>query len=358
MKPQRLSPAPLASVQAKRVCIVKPSALGDVVQSLPILDALRRRFPRATISWVVRRQLAPLLAGVPGLDEVIEFDRHLLRGGRPWRRDSPLRRFAAELRGRRFDLTVDLQGLLRTGWMSRATAAPRRLGLRSAREGAALCYTDVVDDGKAPPDAVSRYWTVAETLGVGHLEPRFDLGLTERELDAADRLLAGLPRPLLAVHPGAAWVTKRWPPERFALAASAALATGGSAVVLGGPGEQPLAAAVVRGIGRPRIDLSGRLNLRGLAAVLSRCDRLLAGDSGPAHLSAAVGTPVVAVFTCTDPARALAYGAGNRAVRTEVACRGSYRKHCASMACMTELTAERVAPVLHEVMPAAGRHAA
>ena len=121
----------------RRIALLKPSALGDVAHALPVLSALRRRFPGAHLTWVVNRGYAPLLDGHPDLDEVLPFDRGAFR--------SPLRamgyswRFAEELRRRRFDLVIDLQGLLRTGLMSAATGAPRKVGFAAARSAACFC---------------------------------------------------------------------------------------------------------------------------------------------------------------------------------------------------------------------------
>src|SRR5262245_41236947 len=134
-------PTPLDRLTARRIAFIKPSALGDIVHSLPVLHALRVRFPLAHIAWVANRSFAPLLAGQPDLDAVLPFARHATRSG-PLGAAAAFWRFADELRRRRFDLVIDLQGLLRTGLMCAATGAPRRVGLATAREGATWFYTD------------------------------------------------------------------------------------------------------------------------------------------------------------------------------------------------------------------------
>src|SRR5438105_337776 len=149
-----------------RIVLIKPSALGDIVHSLPVLTALRQRFPAAHIAWVVNKSYEPLLRGHPDLDETIAFDRNALRAGLG---DTVLTylRFLARLSNRRFDLAIDLQGLFRTGAMTWASGAPRRMGLSSAREGAAHAYTDCIRVPDAENlHAVDRYWLVAEALGV------------------------------------------------------------------------------------------------------------------------------------------------------------------------------------------------
>src|SRR5580765_6977455 len=113
--------SPLNTIDAQCIALLKPSALGDIVHALPVLHALRVRFPAAHITWVAGRAFAPLLGGNRDLDDIIVFDR---RGGL-----RPALALARELRPRRFDLVIDLQGLLRTGLMGAATRAPRRVGL-------------------------------------------------------------------------------------------------------------------------------------------------------------------------------------------------------------------------------------
>src|SRR4051812_36781677 len=152
---------PLSHYEARRIALIKPSALGDIVHSLPVLTALRQRFPAAHVTWVVSRAYEPLLAGYPDLDATLPFDRARRPAGAVAAVLS-YGRFLSRLRQQRFDLVLDLQGLLRSGVMTLATGAPRRVGLSSAREGAGLCYTDVVEVGTVRTmHAVDRYWRAA-----------------------------------------------------------------------------------------------------------------------------------------------------------------------------------------------------
>jgi heptosyltransferase I len=334
------------SFDARRIALVKPSALGDVVQTLPALAALRERFPAAHISWIVNSTYASLLDPISILDEVIPFDRAAsaksLLGGTAY-----LWRFLRELRERRFDFVIDLQGLLRTGVFSLATGARRRWGLRTAREGSRLAYTRILDDSSGSPAAVDRYWKVAEALGVGSSPKRFPLGISLAERAQARDLTDGLPRPWIAIQPGARWETKRWPSASFSSAVQAAIdRVGGSAIVLGGKDEIPVASEAADRIRGPVRNLAGKTSLRILAALLEQCDAMLTNDTGPMHLAAAVGTPVTAVFTCTSPLKAGPFGPGHRIVQTEVVCRESYVRKCPKMVCMDDVTTDRVAAEL------------
>ena len=155
---------PLHEYPARRIAIIKPSALGDIIHSLPVLSALRRRYPDAHITWVVNKAYEPLLRGHPELDATLTFDRAAVRKGLVTAALA-YGAFLPLVRQQKFDLVVDLQGLLRSGLMTMASGATRRVGLSTAREGATLFYTDVVPvaDFKAI-HAVDRYWLVAEAL--------------------------------------------------------------------------------------------------------------------------------------------------------------------------------------------------
>ena len=337
----------LNTYEAANIALIKPSALGDIIHSLPVLNALRLRFPQAKITWVVNQAYAPLLDGHPDLDEVLPFDR---KNG--WRA-FPL--LLCELYRREFDLVIDLQGLLRTGLMTAATCAPRRVGLSSAREGARFFYTDVLtspERGEVKSlHAVDRCWLVAGALGVGHLEKRFVLPIGDSAKEWALQRLVASPRPWLVVCPGSRWPTKRWPPEHFAeLIRRAQAKFGGTAILLGSRDEKSACQAVGRMTAGPMLDLSGETTLPQLAAFLSLADVVLANDSGPLHLAAALGRPVTAPYTCTQVARHGPYEQFQHSVPTTVRCAGSYRKRCGRLECMQELRPDRLWPVLEEAL--------
>jgi lipopolysaccharide heptosyltransferase I len=342
---------PLMEYKPQRIVLIKPSSLGDIVHSLPVLSALRQRFPGAHLAWAVNRAYAPLLEGHPDLDETLPFDRRAAR--RSWL--SAARAavgYFRTLRGGRFDLAIDLQGLLRSGLMTLATGAPRRIGPADGREGARWCYTDTFAlPTTGSRHAVDRYWSIAETLGAGAGPKTFRISIQPLASSWADEMLQPLPRPWLVLGVGARWQTKRWLPEHFAsLTARAQGEFGGTAIFVGGPDEVALARAVRTQLAGPSLDLTGRTALPQLAAILARADVMLANDTGPLHLAAALGRPVVAPYTCTRAAWTGPYGPAARAVETRVWCAGSCRKRCSRMECMTELTPGRLWPVLQEVL--------
>jgi lipopolysaccharide heptosyltransferase II len=344
------SPLPLNECDLWRIVLIKPSALGDIVHSLPVLSALRRRFPRAHIAWVVNRAYEPLLLGHPDLDETLPFDRGAARGG--WLAAArTFTRFLRTLRSGRFDLAIDLQGLLRSGLMAWASGAPRRVALSGVREGARWFFTDTVALPRPGLHAVDRYWCLAEALGAGDGPKNFHVPVAPTAATWATEVIGSLPRPWLVLAAGSRWLTKRWLPEHFAeLAGRAQAEFGGSVLFIGGPDEAHLSAAVRERLHGPSLDLTGRTALPQLAAILARADVMLANDTGPLHLAAALGRPVVAPYTCTKVAWTGPYGMKHRAVETRVWCAGSCRKRCSRMECMAELTPDRLWPVLREVL--------
>lgn len=349
----RVTAETLRSMTAKRICLIKPSAFGDVVQSLPLLPALRRRFPDAQIAWVVNRSLRDLLTGHPDLNEVIEFDR-----SGSW---SSWWKTLQRLRQARFDLVLDLQGLLRTAVMTRVTRAPVRIGLETAREGSSLsCHYLIPNTGHSTP-AHQRYWNVAEALGVGHLPRTARIVWSAEDSLFARQQLQYMHAPVIAIHAGARWQTKRWPVEHFAEVARRAVAAYRATIVLvGTPDERELGLALHRAISGKMIgaairNLVGRTSLKQLAAVLDHCDMVLTNDSGPMHLAAGLGTPVVGIFTCTSPERSGPPPGPHALVATTVDCAGSYCRVCplagpAHQRCHQELTPDRVWRAVQQVM--------
>jgi lipopolysaccharide heptosyltransferase I len=334
----------------RRIAILKPSALGDIVHALPVLSALRDLHPTAHVTWVVNKSFEPLLAGHPELDATLPFDRGAYRKGVFGAAGYSLR-FANRLRRERFDLVVDLQGLLRTGLMCAATGAPMRIGFANAREGSRHFYTHRIEVPDADRiHAVDRYWRVVQALGGGHLTKRFVVPVRDDERAAVRSELADFPRPWVAVAAGAKWVTKRWPPANFAeLLARGQAEFGGTAVLVGANDDIALSAEIAARV--RSLDLTGKTSLPRLAAVFAEADAMLANDTGPLHLAAALGVPCVAPYLCTKVELHGPYSPVSTGVPTTVPCAGSYLKKCPrGMVCMADLTPERLWPAFRAVL--------
>ena len=311
-----------------RILVIKPSAIGDVVHALPVLGLLRRRWAGARISWLVTPACAGLVERHPLVDEVIRFERKEL--GKGWR--SPravveLFRFTRSLKEKKFDLVIDLQGLFRSGWLAGATKAPVRVGMANAREGAPLFYTHRVETGTAEQHAVERYLTVMEALGCGRGPVEFVFAV-----DDGDReFVRGVtPARYAVLMPGANWITKQWPVEKFAgLVGPLKDRFGLECVVAGGPDVVGLGGKIAGAV-----NLAGKTNLRQLVALLERAELVVANDSGPMHIAAALGRPLVTPYGPTNPVRTGPYGRMGSVVRVEIPCSPCYSRRCSHVSCL------------------------
>jgi lipopolysaccharide heptosyltransferase I len=303
----------------ENILVIKPSSLGDVVHSLPVLAKLRSAFPDARISWLIGLAAAPLIESNPNLDRVIYFHRR--RGG-PVTTIGENLRLARALSRENFDCVIDLQGLLRSALFARATRAPRRVGLSDAREGASHFYSDVVAVNGVM-HAIDRYLKVGEVLGFDPEEPVFSLEVPQAAHRTAEKLLEGTPhppRPFIAFSPGARWHTKVWPRANFIEAGRLIIERFGGTILLVGTVSEAgdAAAEIENALGDPVVNLVGRTTLEELVAVFGRLDLLVTPDTGLMHIADAIGLPLVAVFGPTDPARTGPYFQRERVLRSDV----------------------------------------
>lgn len=340
----------LDKIQPRSILLIKPSALGDICHSLPVLDFLRARFPEAAIHWIVNKPFAPLLEAHPSLRSVLLFDRTAGKKGIGNLLSSTWS-LVGRLRSVKPDLVIDLQGLLRTGFMSLATLAPVRIGLADSREGSRLGYTHRVAIPVGIVHAVDRYWQVAKALGATEPTPVPRLPIQPAWKEEADKILTDLPRPWTVLGPGSRWVTKRWLPAHFAEIGRRIFAErGGSVLLIGTPDEAHLSHEVNNALKGQCLDLTGKTSLGGLTGILSQADLVVANDTGPLHLAVAVGAKVASPFTCTSIAKTGPFGQLDNAVATTVDCAASFLRECPNMKCMRELTADRLWPVIKKTL--------
>jgi len=343
----------LALPSFERILLIKPSSLGDVIHALPALDGLRRRYPTARIDWLIGTPFVSLLVGHPHLDGLVEFDRK--RFGRLWRSPAAAMafvRFIQQLRQRRYDLVIDLQGLFRTGFFAWASGAETRVGFGDARETAPLFYTHRLPGGSGNVHAVDRYLQVGDLLGFAPASVRFALPLTETDRTAAADLLryrvSGPDTRIVVVAPGARWDTKCWLPERYASTIDALQGPGDdiACVLLGGPDEAHRCAEITSGCRSAPLDLAGKTTLRQLVALIERADLVICQDSATAHIAAALDRPLVCITGPTNPLRTGPYGRISDVVWLEPECAPCYLRRLSQCPhdhrCMRDLTVDQV----------------
>jgi lipopolysaccharide heptosyltransferase I len=322
--------------EPKRILIIKPSSLGDIVDAMPAVGAIRRRFQKAHLAWLVKAEWAPILAGHPSIDQVLSV---------PFRWN----RIGALIRSVRadFDLVVDLQGLLRSALLGAVSGAPERVGFSDAREGAAFFYSQPVVVPPSTPHAVDRCLAVAAAIGAKTDPPTFDLLTSPDAQTRVNQFLrdAGLAgnRLIVVFHATARWNHKRWPPERFAKVADAVAAQGGAPVFIGAASEREDIARIGAMMARLPVNAAGALTLPESAELMRRASFCVCNDSGPMHLAAAVGTPTIALFGPTDPKRVGPYGTGHRVIQKGIDCNGCSRNACIrDNACMKAIEVNEV----------------
>jgi heptosyltransferase-1 len=329
---------PTFDTPPQRVLIIKPSAIGDVVHALPVLNLLRRRWPAAHVSWLVTPACAGLLDGHPQINEVILFDRK--RYGRSWRSPSALRdlsTFNRSLKSHRFDLVIDLQGLFRSGWLTWRTHAPVRIGSTSAREFSWIFCTHLAQADTNGQHAIERYLNVAEFLGLGRSPVEFVFPTDDHDRRYVNGLLPPLEQ-FAVLLPATNWATKQWPIERFAALVKPLRERYGFASVLaGGPDAVPLAASLP-GV----INLAGKTNLRQLVALLERASLVIANDTGPMHIASALGRPLVTMFGPTSPVRTGPYQRMDSVVRLDIPCSPCFSRTCSHQSCLRWLEIDPV----------------
>jgi heptosyltransferase-1 len=291
------------------------------VHATPVVEALAEAFPEARLTWVVERRAAALLHDHPRLADVVSIDTRAWRGVRTPAATlalvHTLRALRQRLRAARFDVAIDLQGLVKSGLVTAATGAPLRIGFAAGfrRERLSGLFTN---RHVAPPatarHVVDQYLALLEPLGVRPRRVAFRLPLRAAAEARVDEFFAeaGL-KPhgrVVVLNPGAGKPAKRWPVERFVeLAARLACEANARVLVLWGPGEQAAAEAIAQA---PGAVLAPPTDLDTLVAVLRRASLVVAADTGPLHVAAAVGTACVGLYGPTSPARNGPYGAGHR----------------------------------------------
>jgi heptosyltransferase-1 len=319
-----------------KILIIKPSALGDIVQALPVLTGLKRRWPAAQIDWVVNDLLQEILEGHPCLRRVVYYPRK--RWTTPTRIPE-MWRWGRHLRDEKYDMTIDLQGLFRSAMMTWAAASPRRLGLMSAREGSRAVYNEVIADTAI--SAAERYLTTLEHLDIP-VQP----------LDFQLKARAPLPEALtdfgsyIALHPYSRWRTKLWP-WRFYQELVDAMPERRFVVVGQGPWF-PLQAP-----GR-LIDLRGKLSIGALVTVLDRAQSLLSTDSGPAHISGALARPTLVLFGATDWRKTKPSGSHVKIRTHALFCSPCLKRTCwrdTPVECMSLLTPQKIRTALLSITP-------
>jgi lipopolysaccharide heptosyltransferase I len=328
------------------VLIVRLGALGDIVHALPLAAALRTASPASRIDWLVDVRHRAILDHAGGLDTIIPIDTRRAAG------PTGVVQVVRALRAAAYDVAVDAQGLIKSALLAHLAGAGRVVGLarRHLREPLARWAYDATVD-PAGVHVVDKAIALAAALGAPAGSPRFALRPPASDVvDRARRAVGLAPgQPFAVLNPGAAWPNKRWPADRFgALARRIHARHGWPSIVAWGPGEETLAAAVVAAAhaGGPAAIAAAAppTSLGELIALVASAGLVVSGDTGPLHLAAAMGTPIVGLYGPTDPARNGPWSPADVTLSRNRACACQHQRRChAAVWCLGELTVADVA---------------
>ncbi|MGH9867297.1 MAG: glycosyltransferase family 9 protein [Candidatus Polarisedimenticolia bacterium] len=357
-----------------KILMIRLSAIGDVVRTLPALTCLRRAFPEARIDWAVEEPSRPIVGDQPHLDHTLVFPRArlarvLLHPDEILPARAALSRFLSDLKEARYDLVIDFQGTIKSALLARATRAPRIVGLGPghAREMSHLFYSEKVALPRRGMSRVERALALVAHLGIDTREATSDIPESADDAAYVESFLGTLPTPARApavIFPGTSRTQeyKRYPAEHFARVASLMADRVASPVVVAwGPGEKHLAEDIVAAAGPGRALMAPSLTLGQLTALIRRAQVFVAGDTGPMHIAWTVGTPLVAVYGPTDPVVNRPGGRFSVVAYEKVFCSPCRNRGCIARTCLHGLAPETVASAAVDVVEqasAAGRHRA
>jgi heptosyltransferase-1 len=364
----------------ERILLIKPSAVGDVIHTIPVLAKLRARYPAARIDWLLTPAIAEWIQHHSALSGVVPFARRDFgKLWRSWSAASQLSGLVRALRQTRYDLVIDLHGQFRSAMLCLVSGAPTRIGFdrprlqarkasralpaeayrhgwTGAREGAWLAYTHRIPILTLDAHAVDRYLWLGGLLDLPQGPPDFRMPVPSSAQERIAHLLGRygmLDKPLAVIAPGTIWETKHWHVEGFMQVARHLHATG-RAIVVAGSAKERARCATLAAACPGACNLAGQTTLSELAALIARAAVCVTNDSGSMHLTVALDRPVVSVFGPTDPLWIGPYGRPHAVVRADVPCAPCYLRALSRCLhghrCMKEVTANQVIERIERVL--------
>ncbi len=351
-------------MDSQKFLIVRLSAVGDVIRTLPAAKALKERYPSSSITWIVEEPSQDFLRSQPEVDEVILFPRKRWTKGikslrKIWGTLGEMRVFVEDLRRRRFDVVLDFHGILKSGLLSFLSGSPKRIGYDrgSTKEGNFLFSNVKV---KLPRERISRFERNLALLKGMKLEAKklqYSLHIPpeDREYVAAFFLKASpgsVKRPLIAIHPGtsAKAVFKRWRPDQYAQLADRLIRELNATVLFTwGDGELEWVEGIRKGMREPAFLGPKTESLTQLGEVYRHCDLYIGGDTGPMHIASFMGIPAVVIYGPTDPIENEPIG-NHIKVRKEVGCNPCHEYSCKELFCIKAISADEVFEATREIL--------
>ncbi len=326
----------------RKILIIKPSALGDIVHSLPFLNAIRHKFPDARIDWIAASGLHTFLEGHPMIDTLWIMDKD------KWKDRSRLGQSIREIRELKnnlgsvgYDVSIDLSGLFRSGVLTWFSRARYKLGFAESDEGSPFFYTHKIH-GSMEIHAIDRYLEIARFMGCTHCPIEYPMA----PHNPFPPIMETLPQEYAVICPSAGKPANRWPSHRFGeLAARLDL----PAIVIASRAEADIAEDVAAHSRGRAMSIAGQTSLKELLPVIAKAKYFICNDTGPMHIAAALNVPVFSIFGPANPVRTGPYGKGNTVIQNLLPCSPCYAKHpCSHFSCMEDLGVDQVAGIIQK----------
>ena len=347
-------------METGEILIVKLSSIGDVVHTLPSLEALYRLYPHAKITWLVEEESSELIRGHPRLSRVIVSKRKRwikqLRRPALWLPTiKEIFGFVYELRSVNYDLIIDFQGLFKSGLLVFLCRGNRKVGHDRSRELSYLFLTERYPPGFTEQHALEKNLNLVKSLSGTYdgrdirfnANSRESINTNEKEQRKVDCFLREHEivdqKPLIAVNVMPRWVTKQWDAQKFARLSDQLIKDYNAQIVFTGHKQDtPVIANIISRMTQTAVNASGETTLKELAYLFKRSQLMITTDSGPMHIAAAMGTPVIALFGPTAPWRTGPYSKSAKIVRSDLYCSPCFKKKCDHISCMKDITVENV----------------
>jgi heptosyltransferase-1 len=346
-----------------KILILRLSAVGDVIRTLPAIKFLKENYPSSFITWIVEEPSQALLESQPEVDEVILFPRKKWTKGMKslwglWGTIGEMRGFVKSLRKQRFDVVLDFHGILKTGLLSFLSGSPKRIGYdrRSTKEGNFLFSSFKVKLPKERISRIQRNLALLKGMGLEVKELKYNLHIPPGDREYVASFLRAssesLKRPLIAIHPGTSSKTlfKRWMPDQYAQLADRLIRELNATVLFTwGDEELEWVEGIRKEMRKPSLLGPKTESLTQLGELYKHCDLYIGGDTGPMHIASFAGIPIVVIYGPTDPIENEPFG-NHIKVRREVGCNPCHKYSCKDLACIKAISADEVFKATKEIL--------
>lgn len=330
-----------------KILIIQPSRMGDIIFALPSVNAIKKQYPHAHISWIVDERCAGILEGNNLIDDLIVFDRTKI--SLPY-----IIKFYKQLRKNGYDLSIDFHGLFKSAFIVKLAGARFKLASSSTNGMRELSwlFSKEIKPKSADTHCIERHLAVADYLGCRTENFEYGLSVHKEEIDLLKKLLekekVDLNKKIVAVHPGGGWISRRWQTEKFVKLIDLIKEKYDANIVLiggkeGGASERGLNEEIIlQSKTKEIVDLTGKLNLKELMAFLKICNLFIANEAGPMHIATALNTNAVAILGPTNAKRTGPFKGNTLIMQKKVECQPCRNRKCTKVDCMKLISVEEV----------------